>query len=112
MDSQYKLLSELLSELLSDQPASITSPKTSLANYWGGGHCSPAPQCLRACKRSLWAWDVTTPFMCSYLHYRFVTIYRDVLVEATKKKTVILYVKIKIADLDNRGFQLYQTRFS
>ena len=32
MDSQYKLLSELLS----DQAAFITSPKTSLANYWVG----------------------------------------------------------------------------
>ena len=32
MDSQYKLLSELLS----DQAAFISSPKTSLANYWGG----------------------------------------------------------------------------
>ena len=32
MDSQYKVLSELLS----DQAAFITSPKTSLANYWGG----------------------------------------------------------------------------
>ena len=32
MDSQYKLLSELLS----DQAVFITSPKTSLANYWGG----------------------------------------------------------------------------
>ena len=32
MDSQYKLLSELLS----DQAAFITSLKTSLANYWGG----------------------------------------------------------------------------
>ena len=31
MDSQYKLLSELLS----DQAAFITSPKTILANYWG-----------------------------------------------------------------------------
>ena len=31
MDSQYKLLSELLS----DQAAFITSPKTNLANYWG-----------------------------------------------------------------------------
>ena len=31
MDSQYKLLPELLS----DQAAFITSPKTSLANYWG-----------------------------------------------------------------------------
>ena len=31
MDSQYKLLSELLL----DQAAFITSPKTSLANYWG-----------------------------------------------------------------------------
>ena len=42
MDSQYKLLSDLLS----DQAAFITSPKTSLANYWGG-HCPyplpPAP---------------------------------------------------------------------
>ena len=37
MDSQYKLLSELLS----DQAAFITSPKTSLANYWGA--LSPAP---------------------------------------------------------------------
>ena len=36
MDSQYKLLSELLS----DQAAFITSPKTSLANYWG---IAPAP---------------------------------------------------------------------
>ena len=35
MDSRYKLLSELLS----DQAAFITSPKTSLANYWG--HCPP-----------------------------------------------------------------------
>ena len=32
MDSQYIVLSELLS----DQAAFITSPKTSLANYWGG----------------------------------------------------------------------------
>ena len=31
-DSQYIVLSELLS----DQAAFITSPKTSLANYWGG----------------------------------------------------------------------------
>ena len=38
MDSQYKLLSELLS----DQAAFITSPKTSLANYWGG-IAPPAP---------------------------------------------------------------------
>ena len=38
MDSQYKLLSELLS----DQAAFITSPKTSLANYWRG-YCPPAP---------------------------------------------------------------------
>ena len=38
MDSQYKLLSELLS----DQAAFITSPKTSLANYWGAlPPCSP-----------------------------------------------------------------------
>ena len=43
MDSQYKLLSELLS----DQVAFITSPKTSLANYWGA--LPPAPQCLQAC---------------------------------------------------------------
>ena len=43
MDSQFKVLSELLS----DQAAFITSPKTSLANYWG--HCPPLPpQCLRA----------------------------------------------------------------
>ena len=39
MDSQYKLLSELLS----DQAAFITSPKTSLANYWGGGGIAPPP---------------------------------------------------------------------
>ena len=32
MDSQYIVLSELLS----DQVAFITSPKTSLENYWGG----------------------------------------------------------------------------
>ena len=38
MDSQYKLLSELLS----DQAAFITSPKTSLANHWGGG-IAPLP---------------------------------------------------------------------
>ena len=38
MDSQYKLLSELLS----DRAAFITSPKACLANYWGG-HCPPAP---------------------------------------------------------------------
>ena len=31
MDSQYKVLAELLS----DQAVFITSPKTSLANYWG-----------------------------------------------------------------------------
>ena len=43
MDSQYNLLSELLS----DQAAFITSPKTSLAIYWGA--LPPAPQCLRAC---------------------------------------------------------------
>ena len=39
MDSQYKLLSELLS----DQAAFITSPKTSLANYWGGIAPLPPP---------------------------------------------------------------------
>ena len=39
MDSQYKLLSELLS----DQAAFMTSPKTSLANYWGGGALPPCP---------------------------------------------------------------------
>ena len=43
MDSQYKLLSELLS----DQSAFITSPKTSLANCWGA--FPPCLQCLRAC---------------------------------------------------------------
>ena len=44
MDSQYKLLSELLS----DQAAFITFPKTSLANNWGALLPLP-PQCLRAC---------------------------------------------------------------
>ena len=39
MDSQYKLLSELLS----DQAAFITSPKTSLANYWGALPPAPPP---------------------------------------------------------------------
>ena len=38
MDSQYKLLLELLS----DQAAFITSPKTSLENSWGGG-IAPLP---------------------------------------------------------------------
>ena len=38
MDSQYKVLSELLS----DQAVFITSPKTSLVNYWGGG-IAPLP---------------------------------------------------------------------
>ena len=37
MGSQYIVLSELLS----DQAAFITSPKTSLANYWGGN--APLP---------------------------------------------------------------------
>ena len=46
MDSQCKLLSGLLS----DQAAFITSPKTSLANYWVA--LPPAPQCLRA-----WGYD-------------------------------------------------------
>ena len=34
----------VLSELLSDQAAFITSPKTSLANYWGGAFppCPPS----------------------------------------------------------------------
>ena len=39
MDSQYKLLSELLS----DQAAFITSLKTSLANYWGALPPCPPP---------------------------------------------------------------------
>ena len=39
MDSQYKLLSELLS----DQAAFITSPKTRLANYWGALPPLPPP---------------------------------------------------------------------
>ena len=39
MDSQYKLLSELLS----DQAAFITSPKTSFANYWGALPPCPPP---------------------------------------------------------------------
>ena len=37
IDSQYKLLSKLLS----DQAAFITSPKTSLANYWGALPSAP-----------------------------------------------------------------------
>ena len=41
MDSQYKLLSELLS----DQAAFITSPKTSLANYWGALPPCPLSPC-------------------------------------------------------------------
>ena len=45
MDSQYIVLSELLS----DQAAFITSPKTSLANYWGGFAPPAPPQCLWAC---------------------------------------------------------------
>ena len=47
MDSQYKLLSELLS----DQAAFLTSPKTNLANYWGSLPPQP-PQCLRAWVRT------------------------------------------------------------
>ena len=44
MDSQYKLLSELLL----DQAAFITSPKTSLANYWGAlPPCPPVSTGLR-----------------------------------------------------------------
>ena len=39
MDSQYKLLSELLSHKV----AFITSPKTSLANYWGALPPCPLP---------------------------------------------------------------------
>ena len=40
MDSQYKLLSELLL----DQAAFITPPETSLANYWGAlPPCPPPP---------------------------------------------------------------------
>ena len=46
MDSQYKLLSELLS----DQAAFITSPKTSLANYWGG--IAPLPPSVYRPERS------------------------------------------------------------
>ena len=47
MDSQYKLLSELLS----DQAAFITSPKTSLANYWGAlPPCPPVSTGLEAAK--------------------------------------------------------------
>ena len=39
MGSQYIVLSELLS----DQAAFITSPKTSLANYWGALPPCPLP---------------------------------------------------------------------
>ena len=39
MDSQYIVLSELLS----DQAAFITSPKTSLANYWRALPSLPPP---------------------------------------------------------------------
>ena len=50
MDSQYKLLSELLS----DQAAFITSPKTSLANYWGGGEIVEHAGMTNTSGRSLW----------------------------------------------------------
>ena len=46
MDSQYIVLSELLS----DQAAFITSPKTSLANYWGA--LPPAPPVSTGLSRS------------------------------------------------------------
>ena len=45
MDSQYKLLSELLS----DQAAFITSPKTSLVNYWGALPPAPPPVSMGLC---------------------------------------------------------------
>ena len=50
MDSQYKLLSELLS----DQAAFITSPKTSLANYWGAlPPCPPVSTGLTSMKKKI-----------------------------------------------------------
>ena len=52
MDSQYKLPSELLS----DQAAFITSPKTSLANYWG--HCPPVPSIYGPASHSLTLFTV------------------------------------------------------
>ena len=54
MDSQYKLLSELLS----DQAAFITSPKTSLANYWGA--LPPAPSVYGPAK-GLFTYQLFTP---------------------------------------------------
>ena len=48
MDSRYKLLSELLS----DQAAFITSPKTSFANYWGHCPCPPVSTGLDSNKTS------------------------------------------------------------
>ena len=69
MDSQYKLLSELLS----DQAAFITSPKTSLANYWGG-HCPPAPQCLRACGQEMRDLIGMTTFVACVLSFYSMTV--------------------------------------
>ena len=69
MDSQYKLLSELLS----DQAAFITSPKTSLANYWGA--LPPAPQCLRACYECtcIYEYMCVKVFACMYVMHVFTT---------------------------------------
>ena len=44
----------VLSELLSDQAAFITSPKTSLANYWGGiAPLPPVSTGLRGCGKGM-----------------------------------------------------------
>ena len=60
MDSQYKLLSELLS----DQAAFITSPKTSLANYWGGGAVSTS---LNSFNKLLFPTTLPTLFVTANL---------------------------------------------
>ena len=54
MDSQCKLLSEWLS----DQAAFLTSPKTSLANYWGAlPPCPPVSTGLDSVLESLFSFS-------------------------------------------------------
>ena len=59
MDSQYKFLSELLS----DQAAFITSPKTSLAIYWGGALPPLPPSVYGPAHSAKWYEHTTPPIM-------------------------------------------------
>ena len=90
MDSQYKLLSELLS----DQATFITSPKTSLANYWGAlPPCPPVSMGLRNRHEQENLLFKNTPLVGKFL-----------LLHPLQSKVVRLALHCALASFDQRFF--------